>query len=92
MGELQQLISLFIESSELGVKEILDDDTYRKKYSKINLRKLVLILEKYKNDKIAGGGGVTPEIEQMISKMPKVKKSEAQSVAKKLRESLNFQK
>ena len=66
-----------MESSELGIKEILDDDTYRKKYSKLNLRKLVLILEKYKNDKVAVGGGLSPEIEQMISKMPKVKKSEA---------------
>jgi hypothetical protein len=55
---------MFTESSELGVKEILDDDTYRKKYSKVNLRKLVLILEKYKNEKISGepAGGFSPEI------------------------------
>lgn len=89
MGELQQIISLFTES--IGVKEILEEETYRKKYAKINLRKLVLILEKYKNDKISTGG-YSPELEQIISKMPKIKKSEAQAVAKKLRESLNFQK
>ena len=40
--------------SEGGPKEILDDDLYRKNYSKVNLRKLVLILEKYKNDKLNG--------------------------------------
>lgn len=56
MGELQQLVYLFTESSmELGVKEILDDDTYRKRYAKINLRKLVLILEKFKDDKVPSG-------------------------------------
>ena len=57
MGELQQVIQLFTESSkELGIKEILDDDLYRKKYAKVNLRKLVLILEKYKDDKVSSGG------------------------------------
>ncbi len=55
MAELQQLTSLFVECEQStgGVKEILDDNIYRKKYSKINLKKLVLILEKYKNDKIS---------------------------------------
>ncbi|CDW87391.1 exocyst complex component 6 isoform 2 [Stylonychia lemnae] len=93
MGELQQLISLFTESQvELGVKEILDDDLYRKKYSKINLRKLVLILEKFKDDKVSLGSTQNEEIEKIIQKLPKIKKSDAQSVAKKLRESINFQK
>jgi len=56
MSELKQMVSLFVESSqELGVKEILDDDTYRKKYSKVNLRKLVLVLEKFKDDKVPVG-------------------------------------
>ena len=61
------MISLFTESSaELGVKEILDDDLYRKKYAKINLRKLVLILEKFKDDKVAHGSTTNEEIEKLI--------------------------
>ena len=75
------------------MKEILDDDTYRKKYSKINLRKLVLILEKYKHDKLAGDSVTgNNDIDSMVVKLPKIKKSDAQTVSKKLRESLNFQK
>jgi hypothetical protein len=46
------LTYLFLQTENgVGPKEILDDDIYRKRYSKINLRKLVLILEKYRNDK-----------------------------------------
>ncbi len=54
MAELQQLTYLFLQSE--NPKEILDDNVYRKRYSKINLRKLVLILEKYSNDKITPAG------------------------------------
>lgn len=58
------MIFLFTESSpDIGIKEILDDDLYRKKYSKINLRKLVLILEKFKDDKVSSGSTSNPEIE-----------------------------
>ena len=85
------MVSLFTECHEGGVKEILDDDTYRKKYSKINLRKLVLILEKYKNDKLGNAPtGLNADLDAIIVKMPKVRKSDCQAVAKKLRESLNF--
>eukprot|EP00349_Pseudokeronopsis_sp_Brazil_P004057 CAMPEP_0202975968 /NCGR_PEP_ID=MMETSP1396-20130829/73474_1 /ASSEMBLY_ACC=CAM_ASM_000872 /TAXON_ID= /ORGANISM="Pseudokeronopsis sp., Strain Brazil" /LENGTH=63 /DNA_ID=CAMNT_0049712499 /DNA_START=363 /DNA_END=551 /DNA_ORIENTATION=+ len=53
MGELQQLISLFTGSDpDKTVKEILEDDLYRKKYAKINIRKLICILEKFKDDKV----------------------------------------
>ncbi len=53
MGELQQLISLFVESShELTVREILDEELYRKKYTKVNMRKLIMILDKFKDDKM----------------------------------------
>ena len=75
------------------VREIMDDDLYRRKYSKINLRKLVLILEKYKNDKISLDQGKTTgnkELDEIMRKMIIIHKSDAQSVAKKLRESLNF--
>ena len=75
------------------MKEILDDDIYRKKYAKINLRKLVLILEKYKNDKFNSKESTgSAEMDQLMAKMPRVRKREAQEVAKKLRESLNFSK
>ena len=56
MLEVRQLTYLFLESDG-GPKEILDDDIYRQKYSKINLKKLVLILEKYKNEKISMPAG-----------------------------------
>lgn len=53
MGELQQIIALFLESSpERGIREILDDDLYRKKYFKLNMRKLILIIDKFRDDKI----------------------------------------
>ncbi len=73
IGELQQLTYLFLQTEGgTGPKEILDDDIYRKRYSKINLRKLVLILEKYRNDKYALSQGQTSGSEQLdkiIAKM-----------------------
>lgn len=74
-------------------KDLLDDETFRKQYSKLNLRKVTLILEKYRNDKVnpkecAGN----TEIEKLVASggVKEVHKSEAQGVAKKLREKLNF--
>lgn len=55
LSELYALIIIFVDSGEMGVKEILDDDIYRKKYSRMNIRKLIKVLEKYKDDKIAIG-------------------------------------
>ena len=76
MEELKELCGLFINSAD--IKEILDDEVYRKKYSKINLRKLVLILEKYKNDKFSANTSVgNPEIDEIIKNMQKVRKSDA---------------
>lgn len=85
------MISLFIESGEGGIKEILDDDTYRKKYSKINIRKLLMIFDKYKDEKVLpiGGGAV---IDDYISKLPRIKKADIAIVVKKLKESLNLGK
>jgi Fe-S-cluster formation regulator IscX/YfhJ len=34
------------------VREILDEELYRKKYTKVNMRKLIMILDKFKDDKI----------------------------------------
>jgi hypothetical protein len=69
---------LFLQSDQ-GPKEILDDDLYRKKYSKINLRKLVLILEKYKNDKLSSMGQPTGNavLDKVVQKMPFLHKSDA---------------
>ena len=77
--------------SEAGIKEILEDDVYRKRYNKLNLRKLVLILEKYKNDKTtldAGKSTGNEELDKVMRKMKIVRKSDGESVAKKLKESL----
>ncbi len=64
---------------------------YRKRYSKLNLRKLVLILEKYSNDKIPAGQPTgSAELDKILASMIVVHKSDTQFVAKKLRESLNF--
>ena len=90
LGELIQLNYLFLES-EAGIKEILEDDVYRKRYNKLNLRKLVLILEKYKNDKTtldAGKSTGNEELDKVMRKMKIVRKSDGESVAKKLKESL----
>lgn len=77
--------------SEGGPKEILDDDLYRKNYSKVNLRKLVLILEKYKNDKLNIGQPTgNEELDKIMARVHIVHKNEALAAAKKLRESLNF--
>lgn len=46
---MQQLCALFVEQGD--PKEVLDEEKYRMRYSKLNLRKVVLILEKYRNDK-----------------------------------------
>ena len=87
LGELQQLTFLMLES-EGGPKEILDDDLYRKRYSKVNLRKLALILDKYKNDKIEGTKAGTStgnaDVDRIIAHLHVVHKSDAQQVAKKL--------
>ena len=68
---------LFLQSE--NPKEILDDNLYRKRYSKINLRKLVLILEKYSNDKITPAGQSTgsPEVDKIMASMIIVHKSDA---------------
>jgi hypothetical protein len=79
------MISLFVESGETGIKEILDEDLQKKKYSKINSRKLLMILEKYKDEKVAPLGGGVP-IDDMIAKLPKIKKTDAAAVIKKLKE------
>lgn len=92
MGELSQLTYLLLES-EGGPKEILDDDLYRKNYSKINLKKLVLILEKYKNDKLEHSKATgNEELDKIMARVHVVHKNEALTTAKKLRESLNFTK
>ncbi len=88
MSELTQVNALFL-ISDLGPKDLLDDEVYRQKYSKINLKKVILILEKYRNDKltpkdIAGN----TELEKL--KVKEVHKSDAQAVAKKMREKINF--
>mmetsp|Transcript_17111 Transcript_17111/g.16335 ORF Transcript_17111/g.16335 Transcript_17111/m.16335 type:complete len:97 (+) Transcript_17111:1500-1790(+) len=91
MGELQQVILLFTESdADKGVKEILDDDLYRKKYSKVNIRKLIMILEKFREEKV--GVVENKETEALLKRAPKVKKSDCQMVSKKLRESFNISK
>jgi hypothetical protein len=68
LGELSQLVALFTGGSE--VKEILDDGVYRAKYSRVNLRKVVLVLEKYRNDKLTieaafgkGGSSGNPQLD-----------------------------
>ncbi|TNV74389.1 hypothetical protein FGO68_gene683 [Halteria grandinella] len=90
LGECTQLCDLLLHSD---VKEVLDDEVYRKKYSRINLRKLVLVLEKYKNDKVEGVGAKVAGnsgLDERLKRVVVVHKSDALAVAKKLRESINF--
>jgi len=73
LEELHQICNLFLRE---GVTAILDDDRYRKNFEQINLRKLVQILDKFKDDKAPAD-------------LPKIKKAEVQNTSKKLKESLN---
>jgi len=89
LGELQQLLALFLESE--SVKEILDDAIYRAKYAKVNLKKLVSLLDKYKNDKTvleAGKSTGNAELDAVMRRMKIVRKSECEEVAKKLKTQL----
>jgi hypothetical protein len=72
------------------VREILDDDLYRKKYSKINMRKLISVLDKYRDDKIKEEKGGNSEIDELIKKIPKIKEKDCLFVMKKLKESLGI--
>ena len=76
LSELQQLCALFLECSD--PKEILDDSTYRKKYSKLNLRKVAMVMDKYRNDKHNYGSSTgNAELDAIWSKMPIVHKTDA---------------
>ena len=49
LSDIQQLCALFVKPGD--PKEVLDEENYRMRYSKLNLSKVVLILEEYRNDK-----------------------------------------
>ena len=83
--ELQQLTSLFLNAENL--KEILEEELYKKKYYKLNMRKIAGIMDKYRNDKNvyqSGGGTGNSELDKVWSKMVQMHKSDAQAVVKKI--------
>ena len=94
MSELQELTYMFVQSEGGGPKELLDEQT-KHRYQHINLKKLVLIIEKYKNDKVTLAQGQSTgnlDVDMIMRNMKIISGSDSLAVAKKIRESIQFKK